>query len=580
MLLSVALGLSAHEVRQERPLKDVSYVGSAACKGCHPDHTASWYRTFHRTMTQVATSASVLGNFDNAALTFDGVTSKFRRDGNHFIIETLDATGKPRAYDIERTVGSRRVQQYVTREKDRFIRLPLAWDVAEKRWFHLNGGFLDPDGTDFNQHRALWDANCIFCHNVKAQPGYDWETARFDSHVAELGIACEACHGPGAEHAALNRNPLRRYWLHATHAKDPSIVDPVRLAPLQRVQVCGHCHGQRLPNPPERIRSLLSMGDPFTPGEDLSLYTVPIHRDSTLAGVDLTQRFWKDGTPRLTAYEYQALLMTRDFQAGGLTCEHCHALHGGDPRGMITKEMRGPQACASCHAAIVQNAAAHAKHRPGSSGTDCYACHLPKIVYGLMDVHPTHRISIPDPSRAWTYEMPDACTLCHLDKTAAWAEASLGRSARPPPDAGFAVPETLRALLSGDVVQRAVAVRALGEGDLWTIPFFLLAMEDNYGAVRHFAVRGLRAVVERSALAHPELAAGFAGLPRFEPQADASERARVLEVYRVWWAGTDKHAIPRPDPAVPLDAQLEPVRDTVRMLREKRRAQPEIQIGE
>ena len=60
------------------------------------------------------------------------------------------------------TVGSRRIQQYVTRIGDRHVRLPLAWNIEEKRWVHLNGAFLHPDGSDFNTHRADWDNNCIF----------------------------------------------------------------------------------------------------------------------------------------------------------------------------------------------------------------------------------------------------------------------------------------------------------------------------------------------------------------------------------------------------------------------------------
>src|SRR5437870_148339 len=39
------------------------YAGSASCRGCHPDQYASWHRTFHRTMTQVASPESIRGSF-------------------------------------------------------------------------------------------------------------------------------------------------------------------------------------------------------------------------------------------------------------------------------------------------------------------------------------------------------------------------------------------------------------------------------------------------------------------------------------------------------------------------------------
>lgn len=595
VVVGVALRATATEVATPVVLAEVPYAGSASCEVCHPDHTASWRRTYHRTMTQEASPTSVLGDFSGVSFTFQGVTSRFLRDGDGYAIETLDGQGHVRRQPVVRTVGSRRVQQYLTREGDRFTRLPVAWDVEARRWFHLSGGFLDPDGTDFNTHRALWDANCIFCHNVKARPGYDWQRQRFDSHVAELGIACEACHGPGAEHAARNTQPWRRYYLHYSDAKDLSIVDPMRLDALKRVQVCGHCHGQRLPKPVERIRPFLAEGDPYTAGEDLSAYTEPLHRDTPLPGVDVSLRFWKDGTPRLSAYEYQGLLMSKDFQRGGLTCQHCHTMHGGDPKGMLTPEKRGPAACQGCHAELVARAAEHSGHKEGSSGTDCYACHMPKIAYGVMTVHPTHRIQPPDPSRAWRYEMPEACTLCHTDRSAKWAARALRQQrGQPPPEdlptgADFEVAESIRALLSGDVVQRAVAAAALGDERgaspkplerLWAVPFLVKALEDDYPSIRRLSARSLETLVARAGMAQPALAALAAQVPRFDFQAPPEERARVVRAWRQWWGALDKRGIARPDSAVPLDGALEPLPDVVEQLVHKRAAQPPIQIGE
>jgi predicted CXXCH cytochrome family protein len=593
--VGLALRATAAEVATPVALAPVDYAGSASCQACHPDHSASWRRTFHRTMTQEASPDAVLGDFGGASFTSAGVTSRFLREGEHFVIETLDGQGRPRRQTVARTVGSRRVQQYLVREGDRYIRLPVAWNIEERRWFHLTGGFLDPDGTDFNAHRAVWDANCIFCHNVKARPGYDWDRARFDSHVAELGIACEACHGPGTEHVARNTHPLRRYLLHYSDRADPSIVNPSRLGALQQVQVCGHCHGQRLPEPLGRIRQFLSEGDPYTAGESLSAYTRPLQRDSHLAGVDVSLRFWKDGTPRLSAYEYQGLLMSKDFQRGGLTCQHCHAMHGGDPKGMMTQAMRGPAACQGCHPAVVARAAGHSRHQAGSPGTDCYACHMPKITYGIGTVHPTHHIQTPDPSRAWRHEMPEACTLCHTDRSVRWAAQTLRQQQGLPPseelpqEPDFALAESVRTLLSGDVVQRAVAAAALGDergalsqplARLWAVPFLLRALDDNYPAIRRLSWRSLEALVARAGQGRPGLAASAQRLPRFDFQAPVDERQRVVRQWKEWWAATAAGDIPRPGPEVPLDAAMEPLEQTVERLLRRRATQPPIQIGE
>jgi predicted CXXCH cytochrome family protein len=593
--LAVSLASTVRELHVPVALGSVAYVQSATCVRCHPGHFESWHRTYHRTMTQEATPSSVLGDFGYASYGYEGVTSRFTRSGDGFYMETLDDRGRMRRYEIARTVGSRRIQQYVAREGDHYVRLPLAWNIEERRWFHLNGGFLDPDGTDFNAHRTTWDANCIFCHNTKAAPGYDWNAKTFDSRVAELGIACEACHGPAAEHIERNTNPLRRYVLYETDDRDPTIVNPRALPKEEQVQICGHCHGQRVPNPIDRIRTFLSQGDPYTAGDDLRDYTSPIWRDSKLEGVDLSLRFWGDGTPRLTAYEYQGLLMTADYQKGGLTCIMCHSAHGGDPNGMITDEMRGPAACVRCHADLCADIPAHTKHEAASSGSDCYACHMPKIAYGVLGVHPTHRIESPDPSRAWRYEMPEACTLCHANRTARWAAEATSRlygSELPrdmPTGPEFGVAEDVRALLGGDVVQRAVAAMALGDPvsytcdprtRLWAVPLLVIAMEDRYPAVRHFAYRSARALVDGASRVDPDLARSAASLPDFDPEADAATRAAVVAAWRSWWAALDKRAIPHPGASVPLDAALEPVGATIGALARRQRDQQPISIGE
>ena len=168
-------------------LPRVTYTTSRSCVMCHPQRYETWHRTFHRTMTQSATSDAVVGDFNDATLTYQGVTSRFTRDGERYVIETLSPAGVMERYGVVMTVGSRRIQQYVARIGDHHVRLPVAWNIEEKRWIHLNGGFLHPDGSDFNTHLAVWDNNCIFCHNVKARPGFDNDANTFDARVAELG---------------------------------------------------------------------------------------------------------------------------------------------------------------------------------------------------------------------------------------------------------------------------------------------------------------------------------------------------------------------------------------------------------
>lgn len=580
----IALQTVRGEIARPLSLAQVPYAQSTTCITCHPGRYETWHNTYHRTMTQLPGPDTIVGDFNNASTTYQGITSRFtQRDGRYFI-ETV-AEEQPQTYEVVMAIGSRRFQQYVTQIGDKHFRLPLAWHIEEERWIHLNGAFLDPDATPFTQHTALWDGNCIFCHNVKAQPGYNVQAQTYDAAVAELGIACEACHGPASEHIARNHNPLRRYLLYVGE-RDPSLISPAELSPRRQVQICGHCHGQRTPAPEERILQFMAEGDPFTAGDDLSQYVAPIWLDTELYGVSFAQRFWADGTPRLTAYEYQGYLLSDEHHDSDLTCTSCHNAHGGDPAGMIDPVMRGQEGCLQCHEEIRADVAAHTRHQAGGPGSDCYACHMPHITYGLLNLHPTHHIENPEPARAWRYEMPEACSLCHTNQTAVWAaeaQSQLFQQPLPadlPADPAFGTAEAVRTLLMGDVVQRATAVAALSgeryyrqEADarLWVVPFLLLALEDEYPAIRYMAWRGLRDVTARAALTLP--------VTDYDYLAGADTRTAHLFQLWDWWAAVDKTAIPFPGTAVPLDASFMPQTAVIQPLL-ARRSDEAVHIGE
>lgn len=567
LLCAAALAWSTHRVQRElgqtRDLHRASYVGSAECRRCHADHTASWRRTFHRTMTQAADDTSVRGDFSGQSLDYFGVRAHMERDENGaFVVRYAGGPGEPeRRFVVEKTVGSRRYQQYIARRGSELVRLPVAYHLEEQRWFHMNGAFLTPDPeliegalaqADFERHVTRWNDNCVFCHNVAPNPGKRGDS--FETQVAELGIGCEACHGPGSEHARLNRNPLRRFALHLTGRRDPTIVNPAHLSPARAADVCGRCHGQRIT---DRIEVMLAAGDPFVPGEDLALYSAPLWRDTTLHGESgvFAPRFWPDGTPRLTAYEYQGLLLSPCHQRGALTCTDCHGMHEGDPRGQVRPAREGAAMCTQCHNAYESRAAqvAHARH--GEQPPECVDCHMPPVVYGVLSTHPSHRIEAPDPARAAEHGRPDACTLCHVDRSRTWAAEERAKLfATPaqelaatvanapeadaegtesdhdaPSAADEAHSEVEKQLFAGDPIERALAARALGRGALpparraWARGLLLEAMEhDPYPVVRRFAARSLG---DLEPALRPQLEA-------FVPEVPLSARARFVAALR------------------------------------------------
>ncbi len=524
----------AADLATTRDLHGGAYAGSTACRRCHPDHYTTWARTFHRTMTTEATPENIRGDFSGATLRHAGVEARMDRypDGGGYRM-TFTAPGvEPRTARVVRAVGSRRYQQYLAATGNTLWRLPVAYHIEEKRWFPMTGAFLFSDdatidddtrprfgGGVFDRHVTRWNDNCVFCHNVAPNPGRDPETGAFRTTVAELGIACEACHGPGAEHARANADPSRRYALHlAAQQADPTIVNPSRLSPARAAEVCGRCHGQRIT---ADVGPFLAHGDPFVAGDELARYSHPLERDTPLRGdsTAFAARFWEDGTPRLTAYEFQGLLQSACARKGGLTCTSCHGMHEGDPRGQIRERFAGAagadRMCTQCHAALAAPAAiaAHTHHDPAGEGARCVGCHMPRIVYGVLDIHRSHRIEIPQnpgrvpnlprwarlgeaqppprdlpkPPRADGLGRPDACTLCHVEGI---------------PGGTPGVGATL-AVLAGETVARAVAADALGRAPAFDkaerarrIATLLEVMgSDRYPAVRHIAWRSLRRLI-------------------------------------------------------------------------------------
>lgn len=486
---------------------DANYIKSTDCRVCHEDHFQSWRRTHHSRMTQDISPATVQGDFvKNNTLTYQGVDARMEKRGDAFFMSFAYPDGRRESWRIERTVGSRRVEQYVGRIDGQYFRLPIAWDVEHKRWMSLNGSFFYPDGGDFKQHFAQWDTNCVFCHNVKAQPNFNFETRKANTEVAELGIACGACHAQGAEHADQAASPFTRASWKVSDG-NTRIVDPLELDSDRSMMVCGHCHGQRVPQPMERIREIMSKGDPFNAGEDLSKYYTPVHQTTVIGQASFASRFWPDGSPRLTAYEYQGISGSACFLKGEpgdrITCTSCHTMHEGDIKGQITEDKRTNQACTQCHNEFSNETAlkTHTKHELNSTGSICYACHMPEVVYGVQSIHKTHLIANPDPELTASKSVPNACNQCHVDRSVNWAIQQTKSlwpekygALQTAADKQFDLPEGARSLFAGDALMRALAADAIWKhaDQNWAAPLLAEAFSgDNYPVVRYFAANGL-----------------------------------------------------------------------------------------
>jgi predicted CXXCH cytochrome family protein len=560
------------------------FVGSEACLDCHRDRHESWYATYHRTMTQEASAESVQGKFDGQALDYWGVRMRPLRASGRYFFEYSDLQSGELIHraEIVRTVGSHRYQQYMTYlpEAGSYVRLHYLWHNADKRWVHMNAAFLGPDEQGYDDQVAVWNQNCIFCHNTGPQPGmtnYDElvrrsaagepvdivKDSKFQSSVAELGISCETCHGPGGEHVNRAQSWWTRMAMRLTSGSDASIVNPDALDARRSTQVCGQCHGQRTPLDGAGVRRWIHGGPTYRAGLDLDQHATPVWQQ-TRAPVEGSEdlfrlRFWGDGTPRLSAYEYQGVLQSACYQEAEMSCIDCHTVHGGDPAGQITERNRGNTPCLRCHQDYREEQAltAHTRHDAASEGSLCYNCHMPDAVYGVMDIHRTHHIESPDAVRDTTAGRPNACLNCHLDQSPLWLANELRQDPTAVVRADGADPtlSEAAAMLAGDPVQKAIIAyragqpgRHAGLGRAWLVPYLLEAMADKYPSSRRFAQQSLQQVLA-DIPSTPAVAALLDEVARFDFIADKPLRDTVLSAVQERWRTLDKSAWPVPPPA-------------------------------
>ncbi|HWB78040.1 MAG TPA: hypothetical protein VG755_23910 [Nannocystaceae bacterium] len=506
-------------------LDDVAFVGDARCRECHLERWQSWHRSYHRTMTQPA--ANVAAPFAGETLATAGFVATMDRDREgrpH--VRIVDGGGVAIVdANVELAVGSHRYQQYVARigAVGELWRLPVAWHIGESRWIHMGSAFLEPDpaegdADEYLRHLSRYNDNCIFCHNTDPVPGLG-DDGQWHSSVAQWGIACEACHGPADAHVQRHRDPLRRVLAMA--GRDGSIVDVGELAVDRGSEVCGRCHGQRIGHD---IAKVLRDGDGFVPGTPLAEVSRPIFRASTVGDEALfAARFWPDDTPRLSAHEYQALVLSPCWNEGqGMGCAHCHDMHGDEPAMQLRSDWDPQNTCTSCHGGLARDHGGH------GDAIDCTSCHMPRTTYGLLQGMISHRITSPDPgARA---DVPDACTQCHVDRTRRWAAesmASLGlrghatthESAREAWGSRIVLD-----LVGGDPIQRALAADALARPHVpadaeQRMSWLVEALVDDYGAVRWMAWRAAKRLaheLDDAALTHD--------LTAFDPAAPTDVR--------------------------------------------------------
>lgn len=362
------------------------YVGSQACEVCHEQIYQRWKKT---PMANVVRDP---------------------RTHPHAILPDL-ATNTVSKFTVDQVAfvyGSIWKQRYFTKIGDEYYPLPVQWDIGNKKWlpFHVPekgadwwAQYYPPD----NMQRPT-GPTCDGCHSV----AYDIRTKR----VAEWNVGCERCHGPGSEHV---RHPTRG-----------NILNPAGMDSVAQNDTCLACHSQGRPlaNPIEGRYYDWPVG--YRVGLRLQDYWKL--ENCTLGKTDFY--YFPDCTAhknRMQGNDFVQSVMYRH----NITCSSCHDVHGTENYAQLIQPAN--QICLECHGPGSRNGPRtatleeHTHHKAGSAGSECVACHMPKIesegVPGAL-VH-AHTFRFVTPAMTDKYQIPNPCTSCHQEKSTAWAEEAM-----------------------------------------------------------------------------------------------------------------------------------------------------------
>jgi len=360
------------------------YVGSAACAACHARIYARWKNTRMANVVQdpKVHPEAIVGDFlkPNPLVTF-------------------------KKEDIAFTYGSKWKQRYFTKRGDDYFVFPAQWDIRNSVWRAYN----PQAGTDWwvplyptDQMQRPTGPLCDGCHSV------NYNIA--NKQVTEWNVGCEKCHGPGGAHVKL---PLRT-----------NIVNPARLDFVRASDVCIQCHSQGKPktNPVNGRYYDWAMG--FQPGNRLSDgWSLEEHR---LGERSFTH--FPDGTADKNRMQGNDFVQSRMYMRG-IACFNCHDVHGTENNADLLKP--ASVMCLECHGPNTPNGPRgmleeHTHHKTGSAGSECVACHMPQIEQTIANVNVrSHTFKFITPATSEQYKIPNACTMCHADKTNAWATQQL-----------------------------------------------------------------------------------------------------------------------------------------------------------
>ncbi len=311
--------------------------GNESCQKCHADIAASYSQTAMARASGPAIDQLTPADFTHAA---SGVHYRVYAENNAAML-AFDRPDDPTMHGTRRLqyfIGSgHRGRTYLFSLDGFFFESPINW-YAQKNVWDTAPAFQEARVMPMNLAAF---PGCLNCHTSASRAPIAGTENKYDMPLfAHDGITCERCHGDNAAHIATGKG---------------EIVNPSKLSPARRDDVCMQCHleGNVAIEQPHRKLADYSPGKNL--GDDVHYFIYLDQESQQVRALGQSEALWQS--------------VCKLKSGDKMTCTTCH-----DPHSTPAPEQRVAfyrQKCLTCHEEAF--AAKHHADQP-----DCTSCHMPR----------------------------------------------------------------------------------------------------------------------------------------------------------------------------------------------------------
>ncbi len=345
-LVVITLLSTAPMAQQAPPLSAIQpqetgtgkYTGNEACAKCHGEIYKTYAATAMAQASGPAMQGLLTGDFLHApsrvhyrVYAENGKAwMSFERSGDN------DIQGKK---ELLYFIGTgHRGRTYLFSQDGFVFEAPINWYGQQHLW-DMAPAYQKDREIPMNLPAA---SSCFACHTSNSQPPIPGTENKYEQPVFEhAGVTCERCHGPGSAHVE----------------SAGSIVNPAKLSPERRDDICMECHfeGRVAIQQPGRSLAKFQAGDNLF---DFVHYFI-------LAGNS------NDRIGALSQVEALSQSVCKRKSGDKMACTSCHDPHFTPKTEEAVSYYRGK--CLACHGE--KFGAGHKTKQP-----DCRVCHMPAAV--------------------------------------------------------------------------------------------------------------------------------------------------------------------------------------------------------